>query len=129
MASAVTNTMREVGGVVGIAALGAILTSRMTGQLGHRLQAHGVDAVRVHQVVAAVTNGGAGGIPAGRSRPQNLRDTVDSSFVDALHLALRSGSGLLLLAAIAAWILLRAKAEREGLSQPSEVDDPAAASA
>ena len=39
MASAVTTTMREVGGVVGIAALGAILTGRMTGLLGHKLRA------------------------------------------------------------------------------------------
>lgn len=107
MASAVTNTMREVGGVVGIAALGAILTSRMTGLLGGRLHTLGVDAGHTHQVVAAVTNGGAGGITAGRSLPPALRDSVDTSFVEALHLAFRSGAGMLVLAAIAAWFLLR----------------------
>jgi EmrB/QacA subfamily drug resistance transporter len=110
MASAVTNTMREVGGVVGIAALGAILTSRMTGLLHDKLHALGVDAGHTHQVVAAVTNGGAGGITASRALPPALHDTVDSSFVEALHLAFRSGAGMLALAAIAAWILLRPKA-------------------
>ncbi|MBS2535702.1 MFS transporter [Catenulispora sp. NF23] len=124
IASAVTNTMREVGGVVGIAALGAILTSRMTGLLGHKLHALGVDAGHSHQVVGAVTNGGAGGITASRALPPPLRDTVDSSFVQALHLALRSGAGLLALAAIAAWLLLRAKADRQVLAQPSEVAAP-----
>ncbi|WP_369125664.1 MFS transporter [Catenulispora rubra] len=120
MASAVTNTMREVGGVVGIAALGAILTSRMTGLLHDKLHAHGVDAAHTHQVVAAVTNGGAGGITASRALPV-LRDTVDSSFVEALHLAFRSGAGMLALAAIAALVLLRPQAKRAELSQPSEV--------
>jgi MFS family permease len=117
MASAVTNTMREIGGVVGIAALGAILTSRMTGLLDERLGRLGVGAAQSHQVVTAVTHGGAGGIAASRSLPPPLRDTVDSSFIDALHLALRSGAGLLALAAAAAWILLRAGAERRAAAR------------
>jgi len=36
-----------------------------------------------------------------------LRDSADTSFVEALHLACRSGVGILALAAIAAWFLLR----------------------
>ncbi len=107
MASAVTNTMREVGGVVGIAALGAILTSRMTYLLGQRLDRPGVSAAQVHQVTAAVTHGGAGGIAASTSLPPLLRGAVDSTFIDSLHLALRSGAGLLALAAVAAFFLLR----------------------
>jgi predicted MFS family arabinose efflux permease len=112
MASAVTNTMRELGGVVGIAALGAILTSRMTGLLSGRLTHLGVDAVQRHEATAAVTRGGAGGIAASRSLPPVLHTTVDSSFTDALHLALRSGAGLLALAAVAAWVLLRGGARK-----------------
>jgi EmrB/QacA subfamily drug resistance transporter len=114
MASAVTNTMREVGGVVGIAALGAILTSRLTGLIGTRLPALGVDAGHTHQVVTAVTHGGAGGITASRALPPALHAAVDTSFVEALHLALRSGAALLALAAVAAWFLLRAGAKRPG---------------
>ena len=110
MASAVTNTMREIGGVVGIAALGAILTSRMTGLLGERLNRPGVGAAQVHQVTSAVTNGGAGGIAANRTLPPPLRGIVDSSFVDSLHLALRAGAGLLALGAVAAVVMLRAAA-------------------
>jgi MFS family permease len=108
MASAVTNTMRELGGVIGIATLGAVLTSRMTALLRGRLDHPGVSAAQVHQVTAAVTHGGAGGIAAGRSLPAPLRAAVDSSFVDALHLALRTGAGLLVVAAVAAFFLLRA---------------------
>ena len=110
MASAVTNTMRELGGVVGIAALGAILTTRMTDLLGRHLLELGVGAGQRHEVTAAVTQGGAGGIAASQSLPPVLRTTVDSSFIDALHLALRCGAGLLVVAAIAAWMLLRAGA-------------------
>ena len=110
MASAVTNTMRELGGVVGIAALGAILTTRMTDLLGRHLLELGVSAGQRHEVTAAVTQGGAGGIAASQSLPPVLRTTVDSSFIDALHLALRCGAGLLVVAAIAAWMLLRAGA-------------------
>ena len=118
MASAVTNTMRELGGVVGIAALGAILTSRMTVLLGERLLHLGASAGQRHEVTAAVTRGGAGGIAAGRSLAPALSATVDSSFIDALHLALRCGSGLLLAAAVAAWVLLAAGARKRG---PQEV--------
>ncbi|GAA1964600.1 DHA2 family efflux MFS transporter permease subunit [Catenulispora subtropica] len=112
MASAVTNTMRELGGVVGIAALGAILTSRMTGLLGPRLADLGVGAGQRHEITAAVTRGGAGGIAASRSLPPALRATVDTSFTDALHLALRCGAGLLAVAALAAWVLLRGGARK-----------------
>lgn len=113
MASAVTNTMREVGGVVGIAALGAILTSRMTVLLREELNRPGISAAQVHQVTTAVTHGGAGGIAASGSLPTPLRTTVDSTFIDALHLALRSGAGLLALAAVAAFFLLRGSRRTE----------------
>lgn len=73
-----------------------------TGLLGDKLHTLGVDAGHTHQVVAAVTNGGAGGITAGRSLSPALRDSVDTSFVEALHFAFRSGAGLLVLAAIGA---------------------------
>jgi MFS family permease len=119
MASAVTNTMREVGGVVGIAALGAILTSRMTVLLGEELDRPGISTAQVHEVTAAVTHGGAGGIAAGSALPPPLHATVDSTFIDALHLALRSGAGLLVLAAVAAFVLLRGGAVAR--PQPAEL--------
>src|SRR2546427_11458830 len=57
MASATTNTSREIGGVFGIALLGAIVTGRLTAVLPARLAAIGVPVAARARIVAAATHG------------------------------------------------------------------------
>ncbi|MBB5119359.1 MFS transporter [Streptomyces eurocidicus] len=93
-ASAVVDTLREVGGVVGVAALGAVLTAHMRGALRDRVVRAGFprDATE-HLVRNAVADGPAHRLPgAGASR---ITVWAQESFADGLHLALRCGALIL----------------------------------
>lgn len=87
-ASAVVDTLREVGGVVGVAALGAVLTARMRGSLHDRATGAGLtpDAAD-HLVRTVVTDGSAPG-----SGTSHVTAWAGDAFVDGLHLALRCGA-------------------------------------
>lgn len=100
MASATINTLREVGGVLGIAVLGSVLTHRMT----TRLTEEGLSPRTVHPAVGSGT-----GTPLAEGRPVSaaVGDAVDAAFVDGLHLALRLGGAAMLVTAVVAVVLLR----------------------
>ncbi|MFF4338506.1 MFS transporter [Kitasatospora sp. NPDC001540] len=103
MASATINTLRELGGVLGIAVLGAVLTARLTGNLTAALHRRGLPADGVSHAVAALT----GHAPAAGTAAPPVPSFVDASFVDALHLALRCGSATLAVTAVLVALLLR----------------------
>ncbi|MEV7217062.1 MFS transporter [Kitasatospora cineracea] len=104
MASATINTLRELGGVLGIAVLGAVLTARLTGSLTTALHRLGLPADGAAHAVATLTGRAtATATPA----PAPVRAAVDASFVDALHLALRCGSATLAVTAALVAVLLR----------------------
>ncbi|OPC79046.1 MFS transporter [Embleya scabrispora] len=107
MASAVSNTARELGGVVGIAALGAILTARMSSRLGDLLDRANVPPNQARQVVDASTSGGGGGIGHLGSAPPVVREAASTAFIDGLHLALWTGSAVLLGSAVVVAFLMR----------------------
>ena len=101
MASATSNTMRQVGSVFGIAVLGNIVTHRFTGTLSSSLAAYHLpaDAARAimslasqgRQALTAKLPGGVDAAAVGR--------TIGQSFTSGVHLALWV-SGLLLLAGV-----------------------------
>ncbi|MCM2417348.1 MFS transporter [Streptomyces sp. RKAG293] len=109
MASAALNTVRELGGVVGVAVLGAVLTSRLASGLTHRLESAGTPPRARHDIVASVTGDGAGGLVRGSGLPPALHRTMDASFVDALHLAVRCGAVVMAVTAVAVFLLLRSR--------------------
>ncbi|QKW19309.1 MFS transporter [Kitasatospora sp. NA04385] len=104
MASATINTLRELGGVLGIAVLGAVLTDRLTGALTETLQRRGLPVDGVPHAVSALTGHAGAGTAAA---PAPVSAAVDASFVDALHLALRCGSAALAATAVLVALLLR----------------------
>jgi MFS family permease len=61
MAASVTNTSREMGAVFGVAVLGSIVNSKLTGQLAARLKAIGIPPQIQSMVIHAVTGGGLSG--------------------------------------------------------------------
>ncbi|MFD8144680.1 MFS transporter [Streptomyces sp. NPDC059708] len=99
MASATLNTLRELGGVIGVAVLGAVLGSRLTSTLAGSLQRLGAPSELGRHLPGTVPDG-AGALPA------PVRDAVDAAFIDALHLALRCGSAALAGAALLVALLL-----------------------
>ena len=93
--SAMNDLSRELGGALGIAIIGSVLTAgyrshlHLPGRLG--VQARGSFAVAAH----------AGGAAAAQAR---------AAFVDGMHVALLVGAGSALLAAVAVAVLLRTSA-------------------
>ncbi|MFD7731212.1 MFS transporter [Kitasatospora phosalacinea] len=109
MASATINTLRELGGVLGIAVLGAVLTNRLTGALTDALHRQGLPTGGVPHAVSALTGrtGAGAGAGSGAAPAASVQAAVDASFVDALHLALRCGSAALAVTAVLVALLLR----------------------
>ncbi|WP_232733908.1 MFS transporter [Kitasatospora sp. CB02891] len=119
MASATINTLRELGGVLGIAVLGAVLTNRLTDSLTTALPRLGLPVDHVSRAVSALTGHGAG--PAAAPTPAPVRAAVDTAFVDALHLALRCGSAALAATAVLVAVLLHRPAVRRPVAEPAPV--------
>ncbi|MER6675892.1 MFS transporter [Streptomyces sp. NPDC000983] len=98
-ASAVSETAYELGAALGIAVLGSIVTGvyrDFTGPAGTPEAAH-------ESLGGAVE--AAGGMPAQNAEP--MLDAARQSFVDGLALASGVGATVLLLAATAAWFMLK----------------------
>ncbi|MFI6154664.1 MFS transporter [Kitasatospora sp. NPDC051170] len=106
MASATINTLRELGGVFGIAVLGAVLTSRMTEELTSSLHRLGISPESVGSIADAPAGGAHGAGTAAVALPAPVQQAVDGAFVDGIHLALRSGSVALAVTAVLVAVLL-----------------------
>ncbi|MEU6175731.1 MFS transporter [Streptantibioticus parmotrematis] len=102
MASAAVNMVREVGGVAGVAVLGAVLTSRFTASVHVALPPSQAAAVS-----HAVTSGAALA-----TAPGPVRAVTDRAFVTGMHAAMWTGTALL--AATAALVLTTMRGGRDG---------------
>ena len=106
MASATSNTARELGGAVGVAVLGSVLTSRMTSALQQRLAGIGLPASVRDQLVHTAGQG-ARGSAFSRPLPAAVRAALNAAFVDGLHVAECAGAIVLAGTALFAAILVR----------------------
>ncbi|MFJ7241765.1 MFS transporter [Streptomyces olivaceus] len=108
MAAAGNNAFRQIGGALGPAILGALLTSRAVATLPDHLAASGVPQTARSQVLNAVDADGLGAVATvplrGHTGP--ALQALSQSFVDGLHLCLVVSGGLLACGAVvAAWLL------------------------
>ena len=104
MASATSNASREVGGVFGIALLGAIVTHFFASNLRTSLEKLPLPAGVKDQIVTLAGQGGGtakGTLPAGVDA-QALHHIVDSAFVSGMHVAFWVSAGILLSGAVIA---------------------------
>ncbi|MFF7633737.1 MFS transporter [Kitasatospora sp. NPDC008050] len=124
MASATVNMLRELGGVVGVAVLGAILTSRLNAVLAAPLGRLGVASGARHDIANAITNSGAGHTS---SLPPAIHRVVNDGFIEALHLALRCGAAGLVVATLTVAYLLRPAPfpAAPPAAEPTQQDAPA----
>jgi EmrB/QacA subfamily drug resistance transporter len=106
LGSAMTNTSREVGGVLGIAVLGTILTTKLKDSFGPALASIGLPPQQQALLKTAASHGTLDPSLIG-ALPQRLQAPVfhafATSFMDGFHLALLTGAVVLLLAALVAW--------------------------
>ncbi|WP_431039094.1 MFS transporter [Streptomyces sp. P6-2-1] len=116
MAAAGNNAFRQVGGALGPAVLGALLTSRAASALPDKLAAKGVDGTLADRLTHAVDGGGlgaVGSVPLG-ARAGQVYGAVGDAFLDGMRLCLTISAALTFLAAVLAFVLLRPRANRAG---------------
>ena len=108
-AASTVNTSRELGGVLGVAVLGAIVNARLTGRLSQSLAKIGIPPGFRGFVISAVTHGG---VPSSASKVTNPaakgHEGLVKKVIDAAEAAF--GSGLHECLLIAAFVLLAAGA-------------------
>jgi EmrB/QacA subfamily drug resistance transporter len=138
MASATLNTTRQVGGVFGIAVLGAIVTDVFGSHLVSALTALHLPPQAVTQIAAAAQNsqerGAIPNIPG--VDPSAISAAIGNSFTSGLRMAFWVGGPVLLIGSVVAAIMIRhttpaaqlaQRAAREALGAPGIADAEAAA--
>ncbi len=108
MASATSNASREVGGVFGIALLGAIVTHWFAKDLKDSLAAFPLPAAVKEKIVALAGQGGGtakGSLPTGVD-PAALHRAVDSAFVSGMHVAFLVSAVILLSGSVIAAVFV-----------------------
>jgi len=108
MASATSNASREVGGVFGIALLGAIVTHFFASNLRTSLEKLPLPAGVKDQIVTLAGQGGGtakGTLPTGVDA-QALHHIVDNAFVSGMHVAFWVSAGILLTGSVIAAVFV-----------------------
>jgi uncharacterized transporter YbjL len=109
MAAAGNSAFRQVGGALGPAVLGAVLSTKAVHTLPGHLTDVGLPAATVRSVTSAVDAGGLGavaGMNLGADRGRAL-GALSEAFLDGLHLCLIIAAVLTLVAAAVGAVLLR----------------------
>ncbi|WP_240649485.1 MFS transporter [Streptomyces sp. Z26] len=121
MAAAGSNAFRQVGGALGPAVLGTLLTTRAVAALPGHLADAGVTGATREQVVAAADAGGLGAVAQLRlgAATGPVLGAVGDSFLDGLRTCLLVAAGLTLLAALVSALLLRPGGGTGGARPPA----------
>ncbi|MFF4901371.1 MFS transporter [Streptomyces sp. NPDC001068] len=114
MAAAGNNAFRQVGGALGPAVLGAVLTTRAIDALPGHLTDAGVTGAARDQVVSTARADGLGAVAGLDPGPRTgqVLGALGDSFLDGMRLCLLTAGSLTLLAALVAVVLLRTPRER-----------------
>ncbi|MGC4808237.1 MFS transporter [Micromonospora sp. DT233] len=126
MAAAGNNAFRQVGGALGPALMGALLTVQAVGTLPGHLADAGLTGERARQITETAEASGIGAV-AGMElgvHTERALAAMSEAFLDGLRLCLFVAAALLLLAALAAAVLLRAR--RPVTAPPAGAGGPAA---
>ncbi len=99
MAASATNTSRELGAVVGVAALGSVVNAQLTTNLVRRLAAIGIPPQFRSEVVTAVTTGNVSGPAASAAGKNPAIASIVHKVVQAAYGAFSQGLDISLLAA------------------------------
>jgi MFS transporter, DHA2 family, methylenomycin A resistance protein len=112
MASATSNTTRQVGGVFGIALLGSIVTHRFTDRLAAGLKPLNLPAEVNEKILAIAQQGRGAGAAAAMPGVNNeaIHTLINNSFTSGLHLALWVAGIVLLVGAVVGAVLVRGTA-------------------
>jgi EmrB/QacA subfamily drug resistance transporter len=115
VASAATNTSREIGGVFGIALLGAIVTGAFRRGFLARLIGSGLPRTQAQAIVAKAGANAAAGATAQGANPSVVA-AVRDSFVHAMHVGMLVAIVFMLIAAAVSAVFVRSHVEVQGAS-------------
>jgi EmrB/QacA subfamily drug resistance transporter len=104
LASGLSNTARELGGVLGVAILGSVLSVQEYANLNQRLSRLGIVRSQRAAIVGAIKTNGGHALP---SRSPVVSGAISQAFVHGLHIAEYCGAALLVVIAAAAFLLLQ----------------------
>jgi EmrB/QacA subfamily drug resistance transporter len=100
LGSAMTNTSREVGGVLGIALLGAILSSQIRSAFAPAIQSLGLSPAQLESVAASAKSGGLNLAGLTAEQATRVKSAFDTAFMQGFRPALVFAGIVVLLAAI-----------------------------
>ena len=131
LGSAMTNTSREVGGVVGIALLGTVLFDRLGSVLAPRLSELGLDPGQAAAISETASHGFVSPVElrALGLSPEQIQGFVDAfrdAYMSGFHLALGIAAGVLFTAAIVANRFIPGRAHAAGVVSSAPERVPAA---
>jgi EmrB/QacA subfamily drug resistance transporter len=106
--SAVNDTTRQVGGALGVAIIGSIVSSAYTSRIASSVPGFGVVGDGIAKAQESLAN--ALSLAPQATSPQAYVDTVRDAFVHSLSLGLRFSAVVVLVAAVLAWRFLPARA-------------------
>jgi EmrB/QacA subfamily drug resistance transporter len=118
MAASTVNTSRELGGVFGVAVLGAVVNAQLTSGLTEKLVKLGIPAQFREIVIQIVTTGGStnpSDYPIAKGNAQTVAKVLlaaEDSAGHGVHLALQIAAGIVLAAAVVAAFAARHRVGR-----------------
>jgi hypothetical protein len=122
--SAINDTIREVGGALGIAIIGSLAAAAYRSQLTHVLTARHAPALTVHIATSSVAAADAAGQQAGGTPGSELVAAAHSAFVNAMAMGVRVAAAAALISAIAAIFALPRRHQPQA-TQVTPVTGPA----
>lgn len=112
MAAGATNTARQLGSVVGVAALGALVSATITNDFGRNLDQRGVPGSLKDAIINIFKTGGNAAAGLDIAHPpkeiSSLVDAATTAFRSGVHLALLVSAALILLSALITALIPRA---------------------
>jgi len=119
VASAMTNTSRQVGGALGVAVLGAVVASRFAAELPARLAPLHLPGAVQARVEAAAAQGVAASSPAGARGGGAVRRAVADAFVAGIHAGYLL-AGIALLCGTVVALAFLGTADRDAGTRPGQ---------
>jgi hypothetical protein len=123
--SAVNDTTRQMGGAIGVALIGSLLASVYRSDVRTGLAGSGAPASLVEQASSSVQSGVAAGRELGGALGQQVVTVSHQSFVSGYHVGVVVAAAIVLVAAVAVfrWLPARAVAADAGVVPVGRADD------
>jgi EmrB/QacA subfamily drug resistance transporter len=117
--SAVNDTTRQVGGALGVAIIGSVLSSIYASKMGDFLTANpikGASAAGIKESLGAALGAAKGLVKSAPDLAASLAHAANSAFVDGMQVGIRVAAVATLVGAIIAYFWLPARARREDVA-------------